>query len=71
MTGYNKINGEYAGGNGHLLNDVLKVPGIQGLGDVRLGRNPELRPCPERSRPGIRRVDGRDDVGNRVVRGTA
>ena len=24
MTGYNKINGEYAGGNAHLLNDVLK-----------------------------------------------
>ena len=24
MSGYNKINGEYAGGNGHLLNDVLK-----------------------------------------------
>lgn len=24
MTGYNKINGEYAGGNDHLLNEVLK-----------------------------------------------
>jgi len=24
MSGYNKINGEYAGGNSHLLNDVLK-----------------------------------------------
>lgn len=24
MTGYNKINGEYAGGNHHLLNEVLK-----------------------------------------------
>lgn len=24
MSGYNKINGEYAGGNAHLLNDVLK-----------------------------------------------
>jgi len=24
MSGYNKINGEYAGGNEHLLNDVLK-----------------------------------------------
>jgi beta-glucosidase len=24
MTGYNKINGEYAGGNQHLLNEVLK-----------------------------------------------
>jgi beta-glucosidase len=24
MSGYNKINGEYAGGNTHLLNDVLK-----------------------------------------------
>jgi beta-glucosidase len=24
MTGYNKVNGEYAGGNPHLLNDVLK-----------------------------------------------
>lgn len=24
MTGYNKINGEYASGNAHLLNDVLK-----------------------------------------------
>jgi beta-glucosidase len=24
MGGYNKINGEYAGGNAHLLNDVLK-----------------------------------------------
>ncbi len=24
MTGYNKINGEYAGGNAHLLNEVLK-----------------------------------------------
>jgi beta-glucosidase len=24
MTGYNKINGEYAGGNGALINDVLK-----------------------------------------------
>ncbi|NYE18977.1 beta-glucosidase [Microbacterium immunditiarum] len=24
MSGYNKINGEYAGGNGHLLNEVLK-----------------------------------------------
>jgi beta-glucosidase len=24
MSGYNKINGEYAGGNNHLLNDVLK-----------------------------------------------
>jgi beta-glucosidase len=24
MSGYNKINGEYAGGNHHLLNDVLK-----------------------------------------------
>ena len=24
MTGYNKINGEYAGGNRHLLNEVLK-----------------------------------------------
>ncbi|NLG74642.1 MAG: beta-glucosidase [Xanthomonadaceae bacterium] len=24
MSGYNKINGEYAGGNRHLLNDVLK-----------------------------------------------
>jgi beta-glucosidase len=24
MIGYNKINGEYAGGNGYLLKDVLK-----------------------------------------------
>src|SRR5690606_27377149 len=24
MSGYNKINGEYAGGNHHLLNEVLK-----------------------------------------------
>jgi beta-glucosidase len=24
MSGYNKINGEYAGGNNHLLNDILK-----------------------------------------------
>jgi beta-glucosidase len=24
MSGYNKINAEYAGGNNHLLNDVLK-----------------------------------------------
>ncbi|UMG92743.1 beta-glucosidase [Nocardioides sp. TF02-7] len=24
MSGYNKVNGEYAGGNHHLLNDVLK-----------------------------------------------
>jgi beta-glucosidase len=24
MTGYHKINGEYAGGNGHLIHDVLK-----------------------------------------------
>jgi beta-glucosidase len=24
MTGYNKVNGEYAGGNAHLLQDVLK-----------------------------------------------
>ena len=24
MTGYNKINGEYASGNNHLLNEVLK-----------------------------------------------
>ncbi len=32
MSGYNKINGEYAGGNPHLLNDVLK-----GRGATRAG----------------------------------
>ena len=31
MSGYNKINGEYAGGNNHLLNEVLKEAwGYQG-----------------------------------------
>jgi beta-glucosidase len=24
MTGYNKVNGDYAGGNAPLINDVLK-----------------------------------------------
>jgi beta-glucosidase len=28
MSGYNKINGEYASGNDHLLNEVLKAPGV-------------------------------------------
>ena len=37
---YNKINGDYAGGNKVLLEDVLK--GARGLRDVRLGRDPEM-----------------------------
>jgi beta-glucosidase-like glycosyl hydrolase len=27
MSGYNKVNGEYLGGNQHLLNEVLKGAG--------------------------------------------
>jgi hypothetical protein len=37
---YNKINGDYAGGNKVLLEEVLK--GARGLRDVRLGRDPEM-----------------------------
>jgi len=37
---YDKINGDYAGGNKVLLEDVLK--GARGLRDVRLGRDPEM-----------------------------
>jgi beta-glucosidase len=42
MTGYNKINGEYAGGNGHLLNDVLKgAMGYKGWVMSDWGATPE------------------------------
>src|SRR5499433_979758 len=42
MSGYNKINGEYAGGNQHLLNDVLKDAwGYQGYVMSDWGAVPE------------------------------
>jgi beta-glucosidase len=42
MTGYNKINGDYAGGNHHLLNEVLKGAwGYQGYVMSDWGATPE------------------------------
>ena len=42
MSGYNKINGEYAGGNHHLLNEVLKGAwGYQGYVMSDWGATPE------------------------------
>jgi beta-glucosidase len=42
MSGYNKINGEYAGGNHHLLNEVLKGAwGYKGWGMSDWGATPE------------------------------
>lgn len=42
MSGYNKINGEYAGGNHHLLNEVLKnVWGYKGYVMSDWGATPE------------------------------
>jgi beta-glucosidase len=44
MTGCNKVNGDYAGGNAPLINDVLKDTWGSGVGDVRLGRNQGATP---------------------------
>ena len=54
MTGYNKINGDYAGGNavparGRAQGRV----GLPGMGDVRLGRHPELGVRAQGARPGV------------------
>ena len=44
MSGYNKINGEYAGGNHHLLNEVLKGAwGYQGYVMSDWGATPDWR----------------------------
>ena len=62
MTAYNKVNGEYAGGNRALIEDVSKRGlGLPGLGDVGLGRHPELGVCAGRARPGVRSTDRRHD----------
>jgi beta-glucosidase len=58
MSAYNKINGTYAGGNHHLLNELLKgAVGLQRLGDVGLGRDAGLGVRARRPRPGIRLPD--------------
>ena len=62
---YNKINGDYAGGNKVLLEDVLK--GARGLRDVRLGRDPEMgvRALKLLQRSGYRRIHRRHvQLGN-------
>ena len=72
MTGYNKVNGDYAGGNAPLINDVLKGHlGLSGAGDVRLGRNPGLGVRALRARPGKRRPTRRDRVQGGAIRRTA
>lgn len=71
MTGYNKVNGDCAGGNAPLINDVLKAPGAIGVGDVRLGRNPGLGVRALRARPGKRRPTRRDRVQGGAIRRTA
>ena len=43
MSAYNKVNGDYAGGNGVLLTGRAQGRvGLPGLGHVRLGRDAEL-----------------------------
>jgi beta-glucosidase-like glycosyl hydrolase len=52
MSGYNKINGEYASGNHHLLNEVLKGAwGYQGyvMSDWRRGVAPMRMGCSSRA----------------------
>lgn len=71
MTGCNKVNGDCAGGNAPLINDVLKAPGAIGVGDVRLGRNPGLGVRALRARPGKRRPTRRDRVQGGAIRRTA
>jgi hypothetical protein len=56
MTGYNKVNGDYAGGNAPLINDVL---------------NPGLGVRSLRARPGKRRPTRRDRVQGGAIRRTA
>ena len=56
MTGYNKVNGVYAGAQpppprGRAQGRL----GLSGLGDVRLGRHPELGVRARGARPGVGR----------------
>ncbi len=63
MTGYNKINGNYAGDNSVLIERAQGRLGICGLGDVGLGRHPELALRAEGTRPGVGRAGRCRDVG--------
>ena len=57
MSAYNKINGEYAGGNDHLLNDVLKGDwGYKGWVMSDWGAVPELGVRARGARPGVGRA---------------
>ena len=72
MTGYNKVNGVYAGGNRELLEDDAQGRlGLPGLGDVRLGRDAELGVRARRARPGVRRADRHRDLGRAAVHDAA
>ena len=72
MTGYNKVNGEYAGGNRYLLKDVLKGAwGYPGWVMSDWGATPTLGVRARGARPGVGRADRRDDVGRRAVHGAA
>ena len=72
MTGYNKVNGDYAGGNAPLINDVLKDTwGYRGRVMSGSGRNPGLGVRALRARPGKRRPTRRDRVQGGAIRRTA
>ena len=64
MSGYNKVNGDYAGGNRLPAQGRAQGRlGLPGLGDVRLGRDARVGVRARGARPGVRRPDRRDDVG--------
>ena len=68
MTAYNKVNGDYAGGQpGPPPGDPQGRVGLPGLGHVRLGRHAHLGLRAGGARPGVGRADRRDDVGRRVL----
>ena len=61
MSAYNKVNGDYAGGNRFLLNEVLKGAwGYPGWVMSDWGATPSWEFALARPRPGVRRPDRRD-----------
>ena len=63
MSGYNKVNGDYACGNHDAAQRRAEGRlGIPGLGDVGLGRDAELGLRAQGPRPGVRRADRRDHL---------
>ena len=68
MTAYNKVNGDYAGGNGYLLNEVLKGAwGYPGWVMSDWGATPSWEFALAGAGPGVRRADRRHDLGRRAV----